>query len=135
MMDWKTIIPAVIGGLIVIIGWAVSHYLNKSRDIAAEKRKLRTTFLLEAYRRLERVAERKTSQKPSAIEDIESAMADIQLLGTPKQVLLAHNFAMDLVNEKNASLNELLSNLRDSLRNELDLEVVDIELKFLRIKS
>lgn len=132
-MEWKTLAPAIIGALIVVAGWVVSHHLSKSREIAAEKRKLRVEFLLAAYRRLEHASQRHSFQGKDAVEKLESAIADIQLLGTPEQVILAQSFALDLAENKGASAKDLLVNLRASLRNELDLERVETDLRFLRL--
>lgn len=133
-MDWKTFIPAVIGTFIVVLGWVVVHYLTKRREIAAEKRKIRVSFLIEAYRRLERIAERRTPQGDKAIEDIESAIADIQLLGTPEQVALAHSFGNQCANTETPNVKDLLLDLRRTLRSDLDLEPVETDVSFLRIK-
>jgi len=56
--------------------------------------------------------------------NLESAIADVQLLGSPYQVSLARQFAYGMAKDKNASLNELISDLRQSLRTELELEAV-----------
>ena len=64
--------------------------------------------------------------------DIESAIADIQLLGTKHQVELAVEFTKVFVSKKSASLDDLLQDLRNSLRVELELENVRPKLTFLR---
>lgn len=133
-LTWETLAPSALGAMIVAVGWVVSHNLSKNREIAEEKRKLRIEFLLAAYRRLERVSERRSSQGEKGVEDLESAIADIQLLGTPEQVTLAQLFALNLAEGKGASAKDLLINLRSTLRNELDLEHVETDLRFLRIR-
>jgi hypothetical protein len=130
-MDWKTFIPAIIGALIVAVGWIVGHYLNMSREIAAEKRKTRVAFLLEAYRKMENAAHRGMCKEVA--DNIESAIADIQLLGTPKQARLAHDFSVAFAENGTVSFDTLLYDLRKTLRQELDLEPVEGKLKFLRI--
>jgi hypothetical protein len=132
-MDWKTFIPAVIGALIVAAGWIVGHYLNISREIAAEKRKTRVAFLLEAYRKLESVGNRNIYEGSKHIDNMETALADIQLLGTPKQARLAREFSDAFAENGTAPFDPLLYDLRKTLREELDLEPVEEKLKFLRI--
>lgn len=130
-MDWKSLLPSIVGGLIVAVGWIVSHYFNKSRDIAAEKRKLRISYLLEAYRKLEVAS---NSDNPHQTEAaMESAIADIQLLGTPAQVELVQKLARQFADEGVVSFDQLLQNLRQELRRELELEAVDGKLVFFRI--
>ena len=67
--------------------------------------------------------------------ELESAIADIQLFGNLKQVTLAAKFANDIAQNSNASTNELLSDLRASLRNELKLENTNSETIFLRLDT
>jgi hypothetical protein len=132
-MDWKALTPAIVGALIVAVGWVVSHYLNKSRDIAAEKRKTRISFLIEAYRRLEDAGNRPLRKGSKHVTDIESALADIQLLGTPKQVDLARSCGLQFSKNGTVKFDPLLHDLRNTLRQELDLEAVDNTLTFFRI--
>src|SRR5260370_10638243 len=87
-MDWKLFAQLAATGLVTVIGWWVVNFFSKRRDIENDRRKLRTEYLLEAYRRLEGASHREGRQKE--FEDgLESAIADIQLLGTAKQADLA----------------------------------------------
>jgi hypothetical protein len=103
------------------------------RDLTGERRKLRVTYLLEAYRRLEGASNRDdpNGRRP----DLESAVADIQLLGSPGQVSRARQFATDMARDRSASLDELLFDLRQSLRSELELEPVSDKVVFLRFSE
>ena len=65
--------------------------------------------------------------------DLESAIADIQLFGIPKQVDMAKRFADEFAEKHTASLDELLFDLRETLRIELQLEPVESQIKYLRI--
>ena len=67
--------------------------------------------------------------------NIESALADIQLLGTPEQVRLSRNFIDDMEQNEAGSLNDLLLSLRKSLREELDLEEIQDDMVFLRLDN
>jgi hypothetical protein len=64
---------------------------------------------------------------------LESAVADIQLFGSPRQVDLVQRFASDFAAKGGASLDELLSDLRTDLRAELSLEAVPEGVVHLRI--
>jgi hypothetical protein len=127
------VIPATIAALVAILGWYIAHYFSLRREIAAEKRKTRVVFLLEAYRRLEDSGHRSLRKGSEHIAKIESALADIQLLGTPEQVRLAQDFMMEFSETSTGTFDPLLRSLRQTLRHELDLEAVDENLKFLRI--
>ena len=64
---------------------------------------------------------------------LESAVADIQLLGSPDQVRLARQFALEFATKGKASLDPLLESLRSELRRELALTPLDEGITFLRI--
>lgn len=132
-MDWKILLPVMVGTLTALIGWPIVHYFNLRREIAADKRKTRITYLIEAYRKIENAGNRGFSKGSDLITDIETAIADIQLLGTPEQVRLAQEFCEEFSRKKAAQFDPILCELRQSLRKELELEHVDKKLKFLRI--
>jgi hypothetical protein len=134
-MDWKLAAPAMIGAIVVALGWFVGHYFNVSREIASEKRKTSVAFLLEAYRRLQNAANREGSMNAKHAEDIESAIADIQLLGTPNQVALAVKFSELIAKTGGGDLDSLLYDFRKTLRQELDLKPVTEKLIHLRFSK
>ena len=58
--------------------------------------------------------------------DFEAAIADVQLFGTEAQVRMAKDLATAIAkHDKNASTGPLLLSLRDALREELDLGVIN----------
>jgi len=131
MINFDLLIPALITTLIAILGWYVVHLLNARRDRDNKRMDLRTQYLIEAYRRIE-----KASNRPRNFDnnlELESAIADVQLLGSPDQVILAEKFAYEIAENSHASTNELLYNLRASLRKALKLGVVRTEITFLRL--
>ena len=79
------VLAALIGALVVAVGWWVAHQSELNRDRIAKRRDLRVKYLIDAYRSLESSSNRRPSL-PAASE-IESAIADIQLFGTPGQRL------------------------------------------------
>jgi hypothetical protein len=124
---------AAIGAAVAALGWPIAHWLASKREVLAEKRKLRVTYILEAYRRLENAGNRPIGPESDEGRDIESALADIQLLGTPKQIELAVKFSDEFAAKGAASFDPILYDLRNSLRQELELEPTSAPLKFLRI--
>lgn len=92
-------------------------------------------YLLDAYRKLERSAE--AVEPADSWKDMEAAVADIQIFGSAKQVVLAQKFASELASSQTASATTLLKELRQSLRAELKLEPVSqpiVHLRFCRDK-
>jgi len=131
MINFNLLIPALITTLVAIIGWYIVHYLNVRRDRNNKRRELIIQYLIEAYRRIERA-----SNRPKEFDnnlDLESAIADIQLLGSQDQVVLAGKFAYDIDESSHASTDELLYDLRESLRRELKLEEVKTKITYLRL--
>lgn len=127
-MDWQLLTPlaaAIVGGFVV-------HGLTVRRDRSNKRRDQRIGYLIEAYRRLESCAQR---HGPFNAVKLESAVADIQLFGSPRQVQLVQEFADEFAAQRGASLNALLRDLRCDLREELKLESVPGRILHLRIKN
>ncbi|WP_433228633.1 hypothetical protein [Actinomadura formosensis] len=102
--------------LIAVAGWLVSQWQARQ----AIKRNMYIDYLLKAYRRLDDAANRPLEQ--GSRRDIESAISDIGLLGSPSQVELAKQIADTWAASGNTDLLPLLADLRTSLRKELRLE-------------
>jgi hypothetical protein len=132
-MDWKLFAQLFVTFIVSALGWWVAHALSSRRDVANERRKLRVSYLLEAYRKLEGAAN--PTNPTSKRDQLEAAIADIQLLGSPSQVKMASEFANEISQNGGASLNDLLFDLRDSLRLELQLEKVNEKVIFLRFED
>ncbi len=93
-MNLPLLLPLVVTAALAIAGLYVVHRLSVNRDQENKRRDLRIQYLLEAYRRLEKAANRRDLN--SYARELESALADIQLLGTVRQVSLAHEFAVSM---------------------------------------
>lgn len=117
-MNITTIIPILITASIAVIGWFIIHQLSISRDIKNKRVELKIKYLIEAYRKLENVSYR---DNPN-MHEFETAMADIQLLGTKRQVELSKKIAIEFAQKKTVLLDDLLNDLRDDLRELLRLE-------------
>ena len=129
-MNLELLWPLVITSIIAILGWFTAHLLSSNRERAAKRREMRVHYLLDAWRRLENASNR---YKNSRSADLESAIADIQLLGSDRQISLAHKFVENFVENKHALLDELLNDLRFDLRKELRLPTASKKIKHLRI--
>lgn len=135
MTIWEKIfnninLPILLPALIAVFSWFVGHWLASLRDQKNKCKELRIKYLLEAYRLLESVGNRKFNKENA--KKMESAIADIQLLGSQKQITLAQDVAKEISTTKKAELLEILQDLRKDLRKELNLTPAKDELKFLR---
>lgn len=129
-MDWRLFAQLAVTVLVALAGGWLGHSLAARRDLLNERRKLRVTYLLDAYRRLEGAANR--NDLSCSWPKLESAIADIQLLGSPVQVGYARGFAREMAYDSTASLDALIDDLRRSLREELQLPEVDEPVVYLR---
>ena len=80
-MNYETVIAVCVA----IVGWFTINYFAQRRDRLSKRREMRAQYLVDAYRTLESVSNRKNTFQEAA--KFESAVADIQLFGTKKQVL------------------------------------------------
>lgn len=117
----------VVGAAIAVAGWIASGILARR----AVRRQMRVEYLLSAYRRLEAASNRSMTLDHEGA--IESAVSDVQLLGSKRQVQLAEDFARDFAREGTADSAKLLEELRRSLRAELSLERLPARSTWLRI--
>ncbi len=114
LVDWQLFAQLGVTVLVALAGGWLGHSLSARRDLLNERRKLRVTYLLEAYRRLEDASNREDPSR--SWPRFESAIADIRLLGSPKQVHLARGFAREMAADHTASLDAMINDLRRSLR-------------------
>ena len=126
------IITVLTSVLLAFSGWLFGYIATIRRDRLSKRRDLRTQYLLDAYRRLEGAGNR---AEPSREDEkaLESAVADIQLLGSPAQAHMARLFALEFAGAGRAALDPLLESLRIDLRKELAIPPVDEGITYLRI--
>ena len=122
--SWIKILSTV---LLALIGWFIVHYLSSKRDRNNKKRDLRTNYLIEAYRNIEKACGHKDYLPAALNRTIESAIADVQLFGTKQQIELARQFTDEMNKNSFADPRGLLVNLRSELRRELNLEQVSMD--------
>jgi hypothetical protein len=131
-MNWQLLGPLLITTAIAVAGWFVGHALSARRDRINKRREQRIGYLIEAYRRLETCANRGDQMEASKFE---SALADIQLFGTPRQVDLVQALIADFAAGGGATMDDLLRDLRRDLRAELRLQSVPDRILHLRIRN
>ena len=118
-ISWVKIIVTII---LASIGWFVVHWLASSRDRNNKKRDLRTAYLIEAYRNIEKACGHNDFLPAPLNRQIESAIADVQLFGSEKQITIARAFTNEMNKNQFGDPRKLLVELRGELRSELNLD-------------
>jgi hypothetical protein len=127
---WKIIVTAVIA----VLSWIIAHRFNTIRDRDLKRRELITTHLINAYRIL---ANDITRREASVERDIklETVISELQLFGSEKQINLTKKLADDVTKGGDFYVDDLLNELRDDLRKELNLSQVEGNVKWLRFEK
>jgi hypothetical protein len=134
-VDWGSV-PDWVGAVGSTIALAVTGYVLTNRLALRDKRRdVRVEYLLSAFRRLDASGNRHLDLDAEYARQLETALADIVLLGSPLQVRLAQEVMVGMGTRQNADLTPLLEDLRRHLRQELSLEPDETRYKFLRIRT
>lgn len=123
----QVVTPALVA--IAVVG--LTHLFTSYRDLHNRRREQRINYLVSAFR-----AFAKTAHHPRLYEvgqELEQAVADVQLFGTSEQVHLVQQFAVKLGKTQSADLDDLMNSLRNSLRSELGAKAVNDRYIWLRI--
>ncbi len=134
LLPWASLLGPALGALVALVGWFVLHRSNVQRDRENKRRELITTYLLEAYRRMETAANREDKTEEQAVA-FESAIADIQLLGSPAQFAATLKYIDARAGsgeQDEVGIGHVLGLLRDDLRRELGLEPLIAPPRFFR---
>lgn len=118
---WITII-------VNILGWFILHILSKRRDLSNKKKEITIQYLITAWQLLENASNRNDGTRNA---DVEKAIANIQLFGTPTQIQLAQKLSDEIGDTQQGDTKPLLI----ELRKELELEVVGDKLRHLRFNK
>ena len=121
------VIPALVAFAVV----ALTHFFTVHRETASRRREQRVGYLVAAYRGLS-----KANNHPrlwEVADELEQAISDIQLFGTPEQIRLAQRFGDELAKRQAADLDPLLFELRNSLRKELGQRAVPGRVLWLKV--
>jgi hypothetical protein len=111
------LLHVLVSAFIALLVVVLSHAFTLRRDRQNRRQEQRIDYLVSVYRALG-----KANQNPrlyEVAEELEQAVADVELFGTPTQVALARRFTTDLGTRQSAAMDDLLVELRDSLRAEL----------------
>lgn len=122
----------IIQCIITVVGWIVVYIFAIRQNTQIKKKEVTIEFLIQAWGKLEKASNRNDNRYNT---EIETAIADIQLFGTKRQIELAQQFAEEIARNKESSTLELLVLLREDLRKELKLEMVPRKFKFLRFSK
>jgi hypothetical protein len=124
-----------VGVVLTIIASALMFWLSSRNSAVSQKqehrRRLAINHLVESYRKLEAACNR--PQNSPQFKELESALANIQLFGSTQQIALAHEF-MENFSPSGGNLEALLNQLRDELREEIELDATKSKMKFFRAK-
>lgn len=126
------IMDIIVSSFLIILGWGITHYLALRKSARDKKREVTTEYLINAWRTLESASNRSDNSHNAKLE---TAIADIQLLGTKKQIELAQQMAVQISQTGVGDTLELLIQLREDLRKELGIDPVGRDLKILRFQS
>jgi hypothetical protein len=134
-LDWGSV-PDWVGAIGSTVALAITGYVLTNRLAQRDKRReVRVDYLLSAFRRLDTSANRHLDLHADYARQLETALADIVLLGSPNQVRLAQQVMVSMARDQTAELTPLLEDLRRLLRKELALEPDETSYKFLRIRT
>ena len=122
----------IIQCIITVIGWIVVYIFAIRQNTQIKKKEVTIEYLIQAWGKLEKASNRQDNRYNT---EIETAIADIQLFGTKRQIELAQQFAEEFARNKDSSTLDLLVLLREDLRKELKLERVPKKFKFLRFSK
>ncbi len=122
----------IIQCIITVVGWIVVYIFAIRQNTQIKKKEVTIEYLIQAWGKLEKASNRNDNRYNT---EIETAIADIQLFGTKRQIELAQQFAEEIARNKESSTLELLVLLREDLRKELKLERVPRKFKFLRFSK
>jgi hypothetical protein len=120
-------VPAFVALAVV----ALTHLFSIYRDRENKRREQRIGYLVSVFRALSKANHRPRLHEIA--DEVEQAVSDLQVFGTPEQVRLAREFATDLGTKQEADMDTLLNELRDSLRQELGRKPVDSNMIWLKI--
>ena len=131
-MNWQLLSPLLVTIIVAIVGWFIVHRLTAARDRENKRREQCIQYLVDAFRSLAAVGNR--PELSAVANELELALADIQLFGTADQIKKAQYFAQQMGEQNKGSLDDLMTDLRQDLRKELHLSEIRGKMWWLRFK-
>ena len=131
-MNWTLVASIGIPSALVVAGWFFAHWLSARRQLAARRREARLKALEAAYMRLATSSNRELTNE--LIDKLETFVSEIQLYGTPKQIALMGKIVETFkVPGAVVPYDAILIDLRNTIRNQLQLEPVAGDVWWLRL--
>lgn len=128
LLEYIKIVATVV---VAALGWVVAHHFTSQKSRNDKKRDLSIEYLANAYRFLTtEVVQRDISNE--AWTKLENVIADIQLFGSPEQVMLVKQLVECIVQGGEFEMDPLINSLRKELRKQLGLEAVSGNVKWFR---
>ncbi len=133
--SWVTLGTGFVATAALVIGWFLNSRLTSNRDDTNRRHQMVTGYLIEAYDELTMASNRDLT--PEFARMMESAVAKIQLFGTPEEIQAVHAFLDEWQRPQpdgrpRGSLDPLLLLLRNSLRQEISLPAVAGQVRWIR---
>lgn len=142
--NWGLFITLFVNTGVGIASWYAINRYNVSRDVENKKREIKTEYLIKAYRAIEKNSgyptmdlSQATEKDIKRTEDLEQAVADIQLFGSIYQIREVRKACIESEPKQDISdpnlikltwrADELLLDIRRELRKELLLEEIEPE--------
>lgn len=132
LINWGAFFTAIITTIIAILGWWVVSYLRDKENFKERKRNINIEYLIKAHRVLSGWVHKKNLSTEEKAQ-IESVLADIQLLGSVKMIDAINDFYESYNNGGDIII--LLDILVSELRTELKLDKIKGKRKFFRFES
>ncbi len=120
--------------VLALIGYIATHYFNSRRDIELKQREIITGHLINAYRILTTEITRRelTMERNLKLENI---ISELQLFGSEREVELTKKLAEDIKKGGDFYMDDLINELRDNLRKELNLQSAYGNVVWLRYEK
>jgi RNase P/RNase MRP subunit POP5 len=119
---------SLLAGIVCAI---LGHWLSSLKDKKQRLREMRIRYLIDAYRVFT-----KANRHPRIYEiadELEQAIADIQLFGSPALIKLTKTFTFEMAAQQTASLDEIQQVIRGYLRKELGEKAIKERMFWLQI--
>ncbi|MGH8073756.1 MAG: hypothetical protein ACREO4_06755 [Lysobacter sp.] len=131
-MNWEMLISTTIATVVAVVGWIVAHKSTAARDVRNKQREIRVKNLAEIYDVLLELG-RNVDILPNH-RDVERAVSRIHLYGNAKQIQLCEKFVRDITETGGAIHTDLTVEIRNSIREDLGLNIVSTSLNLLKIE-
>lgn len=128
METYNLIVPVIVA----ILGWYIAHRLSAHRDRLKKRQDERIRYLIEAFRLLSMAVNHPRLCEVN--QPLREALSIVQLLGTKKQNSLVAEFIAAIGGDGDANIDELLQDLRNDLRSELDLTPIEDSFSWVWVR-